>query len=191
MAFLNRPVARTIYFLLAVVIVLPLAGYTEDLSAPTVTLSLVAQPPTAGEAFPVSARVTDDQKVSRVLLHYRQTGKDTGFNTLPMQAQGRGDLFKAVIPASAVVPPGVDYFVEAMDAEGNVSQEPFPTHPRVLALSGGRPVESKSGTKWLWVIAGVLAVGAIAASGGSSGGGGSGDRESETGPTLTVTGPVP
>lgn len=170
-------------------VIVSAALHAADFAAPVVRLSLDRSGVEQGQALAVSATVTDNQQVSRVVLRYRALGSSDPFLMIPMKQSAVSKLYVTSIPASDAVAPGVEYFVEATDGMGNVSQEPFPNHPRVVSIEGGSPIAS-SKINWLWVAAGAVAVGVLAGSvgGGSSSDGGVG---SSSGAMLTITAPTP
>ena len=93
-----------------------------DDDGPEIVLVAVASPVESGTPVPVGADVTDASEIESVALFYR--GDDEfDWHSVPMAAQG-GDRYAATVPGEAVLPPSVHYFVEAVDAEGNLSIAP-------------------------------------------------------------------
>ena len=167
--------------------------YALDVSAPVVRLSILSGSHEKGEPLSVSAKVTDDQSLGHVVLRYRQSGSTGNFASLSMKQDSETSVYSVSIPPADLSPPGVEYYVEAADTMGNVSQDPFPSHPRVVMINQkDQPVKpAKSGkAKWLWALAGAVAAGAAIASNSGGGGGGGGDGGKEPG-SLTVTASVP
>ncbi len=69
--------------------------------------------------LPVMAVVADDIGVQKVELHYRMAGPSP-FTMLPMEMSAR-DAYTTLIPASAVTPLGVEYFIVARDSKGTLT----------------------------------------------------------------------
>ena len=85
-------------------------------TAGTVRLGTVSQP--AGEPITIAADVFDYEPIASARLFYRVTGSGSAFQQVPMATAGTpGDptLYVATIPSTAVVPPGLDYFLTASD----------------------------------------------------------------------------
>jgi hypothetical protein len=165
----------------------PVALYAADLSAPVVRLSLDLDSYEEGMPISVSAVVTDNQRLKQVVLRFRLSGVSDEFLFIPMKKDEASRLYSASIPAAKVMAPGVEYFVEATDAEGNISQQPFPSHPHTVMIEGERSMTASRKINWWWVLAGVVAVGAVADGSGSSGGSENGEGSGG----LTVVAPTP
>ena len=103
----------------------------EDESGPQIDVVAVADGQPEGAEVVVEATAADASGVDAVSLHYRASG-GAAFKAEPMTALG-GGLYQAVIPAAAVVAPGLDYYVRAVDgsAAGNTAFWP--------ALAPGEP----------------------------------------------------
>ncbi len=165
----------------------PHAGLGMDLVAPVIhpTLEL---PPDENANHRVSARVTDDQEIASVRLKYRSLGSIAEHESVEMKRSGDTAVYEATIEASALVSPGIEYFFEAQDRAGNVSQFPFPNHPRTIAIDSTPATSVAEGKMgWVWAVVGALALGALAAGGGGSG---SGSSSSPTG-TLVISAELP
>jgi hypothetical protein len=91
-----------------------------DTTAPTVTHAPVTSR-AVNTAIPVSATITDNLAVQAATLFYRKTG-DASFQSVAMGHSG--DTYTATIPASAVTPVDVQYYLEARDAASNVRRSP-------------------------------------------------------------------
>ncbi|MCA9541012.1 MAG: hypothetical protein KC620_19060, partial [Myxococcales bacterium] len=86
-----------------------------------VHVPIAAEQP-AGAPVHVAATVTDaDSAVDRAVLYFRRAG-DPGWLTVAMAANG--DAYTADIPGFAVGAPGVQYYIEAVDASGNTAHSP-------------------------------------------------------------------
>ncbi|MCB9571131.1 MAG: hypothetical protein H6709_03480 [Kofleriaceae bacterium] len=80
---------------------------------------LAAAPATharADEPLALALLVIDPGRASRAWLYARSVGQD-GFRRLPLRGDGDGYL-RGEVPADLVVPPGVEWFVEASSADG-------------------------------------------------------------------------
>jgi len=72
---------------------------------------------TDAQNLPVMAVVTDDIRVQKVELFYRVQGS-ASFIRLPMEQTYR-NAYTAIIPAAAVTPMGVEYYLTARDSKDN------------------------------------------------------------------------
>ena len=90
-------------------------------AAPTVAHE-PAGDPTAGQAYSVTATLTDDGGIQSATLFYRQGGA-AGFSEVAMTADGDG-RYTAEVPAGDVTARGLAYFVQAEDAEGLTARTP-------------------------------------------------------------------
>lgn len=68
------------------------------------------------EKIKIQAEILDSKNVAYVAVKYRVVGQER-YDTLFMKKQ-RGDSFVTYIPATRVVPPGVEYYVFVMDVVG-------------------------------------------------------------------------
>jgi photosystem II stability/assembly factor-like uncharacterized protein len=96
-----------------------------DSSAPEIQHSPIATAQEAGLPVIINATVTDDVQVTDVSIHYRPAGQES-FKIAPMIETATKSLYTGTIPASQVIPTGVEYYIKAMDNSGNVT-----THPAV------------------------------------------------------------
>ena len=88
-----------------------------DRTPPFVAHDPVAAAQPAHLPVRVEARITDDVGVAGATLFFRPRGKPL-FDTAPMMPSG-ADSYIALIPASAVVSPAVEYYIDATDSAGN------------------------------------------------------------------------
>jgi len=150
----------------------------EDGMSPVIN-HLPVKSAAAGGSVEIRATITDNRRVTSTRLYYREKNQ-TEFMTATMSEIGEND-YSAKIPGKFVVPGGVEYFIEAVDASANrstkgtadtpfaISVEDEVAQPAVVATAAV-PLYKKW---WVWAIAGgTIGVVAIAA---SSGGGGGGD----------------
>lgn len=95
----------------------------NDQTAPAIVHTVVPADQQEGTAVTVNANVTDATGIDSVQLFYKRS-QDTLFTSVTMN--GSGGAFSAQIPAAAVLPPSVDYYIEATDTvvPANVGREP-------------------------------------------------------------------
>lgn len=101
----------------------------SDTTAPSITHTPVVGPKTAGADVTVTATVTDTSGSGSVTLRFRPQGTATW---LSVGMAGTGTSYSANIPALAVTAPGVDYYVEAVDASTNANKA---THPATAPVA--------------------------------------------------------
>ncbi len=106
---------------------------TPDRTPPTIRHQAVTNSP-EGTSFEVAATVSDaDSTVGAVALFYRRQG-ESAFQSVQMVAQ-RAEFYVANVPASAVLPPGVEYYVQAADTAGNTAVDPAGAPANLYAVS--------------------------------------------------------
>lgn len=105
-----------------------------DLLAPLIVHSLPAYTAAPGEPSEVSAVITDNIKVERAALHFRAQGERV-YDTAPM-SEGPDHVYSGRIPGSMIKSKStsMEYYIEAKDAEGNVSLQGQPIAPLVIAV---------------------------------------------------------
>jgi len=98
-----------------------------DVSGPVIEHSPVVGVQEAGRPVTITATVTDNVQVGDVSLHYRIAGQGA-FELVSMVETGEGEVrpYYGSIPESVVIPPGVEYYIKAIDNSSNVT-----THPAV------------------------------------------------------------
>ncbi|HEX8436173.1 TonB-dependent receptor plug domain-containing protein, partial [Archangium sp.] len=69
-----------------------------------------------GVALVVDGVLAGTQRILRVVIRYRGPGEP--YSEMPMELQ-YGDLYRGVIPAMNMVPPGVEYYVEGFTPSGD------------------------------------------------------------------------
>jgi hypothetical protein len=82
--------------------------------------------------LPVMAVVTDDIRVQQVQLYYRVAGT-SAYIFLPMGATAN-HAYAAIVPASAVTPLGVEYYIMARDSKGNLTSVGSATNPIFIVI---------------------------------------------------------
>ena len=116
---------RTVWAMAAV-----LAKVDKDLPA-TIHHDLISNA-TDAQDLPVLAVVTDDIRVQQVELFYRVAGSPA-YIRVPMKATFR-DAYEAIIPASAVTPMGVEYYLVARDSKGSLTYRGMPQEPQFVVV---------------------------------------------------------
>ena len=89
----------------------------KDTEKPVITHTPVTEA-RAGASVSVSANVTDNIAVGRVTLCYRTAGAQE-YSEVTMSYNSTTKKYTATIPAAAVTTAGVEYYIEAMDNNGN------------------------------------------------------------------------
>ncbi len=139
----------------------------------------------AGSSIEIRAAITDNRRVTSTKLYYRKKNQ-TEFMAVPMGEIGAND-YSAKIPGKFVVPGGVEYFIEAVDASANRSTKGTSDTPLAIRVEGGERQPAVAAAVplykkwWVWAIAGgTIGVVAIAVSSGGGGGGDGGGNGSIT-----------
>jgi hypothetical protein len=171
-----------------------------DLIAPEITQEKYIDKVKKGTDHPITVTVTDNVGVKLVTLYYKTIGTEV-YKSISMSKIANTDNYHATINADQIPPPGVEYYIQAMDSAGNSVLHGYSFSPLSVKITNGdaanvatadtmpiTPPEEKSSNTWLWVGLGVLAVGLAAAAGG---GGGGGDEPTATTGTVTITGSTP
>jgi len=147
---------------------LPSAAYA-DTTPPRIIHDIVTEQVVASKPYEISATVTDSDSVAEVVLFFKyRDGSE--FKSIPMTMESGDNLYKATLPASELVVPGIDYFISATDASGNQQFRGFDFDPLQLTVYASLPIPSEeepatnSGSnRTVWYIVGaVVAVGFVA-----------------------------
>jgi hypothetical protein len=167
-----------------------------DLVAPQIKQDKYIDTVEVGTDHPITVTVTDNVGVKLVTLYYRTIGTEE-YKRKTMERIPETDEFQTKISTDLISPPGVEYYIQAMDYAGNTVLYGYSFSPlSVKTVSGDTAVatssssadikpEESSSNKWLWIGLGAAAVVLIA-----GGGGGGGDSPPSTA-TLNVTAPEP
>ncbi len=174
-----------------------MAQQIEDSESPVIIHRQADSPGVAGELQTFLARVYDDVEVVDVTLHYRQSAS-ADFQSIPMRPllDSLGEYMIA-IETSVSEYPGLQYYIEAVDSAGKVTNRGFSYAPIVLPLqapeasavaSVAEPVLAEPGKSGFSSSTLLMGVGAILLLGALAGGGGGGsDSPPESGGvTLTI-----
>ncbi len=95
----------------------------EDTFAPSITHTEPSDDRPSGVPILIEALVTDESGVASATVNYRGLG-DTGAFTQAAMSKGADDAWSMVIGATAIVPRGVEYYIEAEDTVGNSGSSP-------------------------------------------------------------------
>ncbi len=82
--------------------------------------------------LPALAVVTDDIRVQKVDLYYRVAG--SGTYTLLSMVESTHGAYTAVIPALAVTPRGVEYYIVARDSKGTLTTVSSAARPNFVVV---------------------------------------------------------
>ncbi len=151
----------------------------------------------AGEPLQFAVSVSGAENLAALDLYYRRSG-EPAFSRLPMTTSD-GRLYTATVPGPAVTGVELEYYIEALDSDGNLTVrggKRFPLLVSVVAptrtagersstpdTSIPKPSQKSSNSNvWKWVL-GALAVGAVAA----LAGGGGDDSNDASAPPVTST----
>jgi len=158
----------------------------------------------AGELQTFLARVSDDFEVESVTLYYRQ-GDNGSFTQIPMRALFDSlDEYMIAVETVDSAYPGLQYYIEARDSSGNVTNRGFEYAPIVLPLepeaviADNRPVtepvatqpparQTEGGFDSKTVLLGLGALVLLGALAGAGGGGGGDSGPTTGGDPGTVT----
>jgi len=165
-----------------------------DLVAPKITQEKYIDTVQKNQNHKITVTVKDNVGVKQVIVFYRVIGTEV-YTSQTMQNIKGSDNYVATIKSTKIKPPGIEYYVQAMDHAGNTLLHGYSFSPlSVKTVAGGTTIVASSAkpvktddddegffsNKWVWIGLGVIVLGAAAAGGGSSGGGG-GE------PTATLT----
>lgn len=116
-----------------------------------------------GTAVPLEATVDDpDARVHSLVFAYHQGASETEEREvfLRIEAVRDGNTFRATLPAEAIAPPLVEYYLEALDANGlPVAGRGDVAAPLRIAVEA--PGRSIFASPWFWIITGALVAGAV------------------------------
>ena len=107
----------------------------SDFEPPVIDHTPPLQPANAGEPYAITVIVTDDSGVKEVNLHYK-VGAEQPYRVVAMQHRG-ADRYQAVLPATDVIAPQMEYYVQAVDEAGNAVFRGAQFSPLILLVSAG------------------------------------------------------
>lgn len=114
--------------------------YVEDTTPPTI----IHTPLTSaqeGQETTITAEITDNVAVEQAVLFYRKTGEIT-YNSVPMTISG--SVYTGTIPATAITPSGVEYYINATDGVNSA------THPTTDPLTSPHKVSVTQRVRIPW-----------------------------------------
>lgn len=112
-----------------------------DLDAPVIALKTPAPQYIPGQGYTVQAEVTDNQGISQVKLMVRHRGSAESHQTFVMQQSFGKNGYSAVLPEALAATSDLEYYIQAEDSSGNITQTPHPNQPQTLAKIKIQPVE--------------------------------------------------
>ncbi len=183
----------------------------QDTEDPVIIHRQADSPGVAGELQTFLARVYDDVEVVDVTLFYRQSAV-ANFQQIPMRPllDSLGEYMIAIETSESEYP-GLQYYIEAVDSSGNVTNRGFSYAPIVLPLETGvtppveqptapviaeSPQSTSGGSRGfannglLFGLGALVLLGALAAGGGGSDDGGGTNPNPNPNPTpgaVTLT----
>ncbi len=173
-----------------------LALPSSDMIAPTLIHDKFTGSMMGGQDYTFEATVTDNELVGSVSLFYREMNSAI-YKHIPMERLKGTYVYTLTLDKSQLVAPGIEYYIQAVDASGNRLTSGFASAPNIISITPQEidinetdklNLEASSSNKWLWIGLGVLAL-ALAAGGG--GGGGGGAAAAPTGTAVDVSTPLP
>jgi len=163
-----------------------------DVEAPTITQEKYTDTIDTNKSHTITVTVKDDTAVKQVIVFYRIIGTEK-YKSQTMQNIKGSDDYTATISPKQIKPPGIEYYVQALDNAGNSLLHGYSFSPlSVKTVAGSAAVVATTSTdkipepskeddegisKWVWIGLGAVVIGAAA-----SGGGGGG-----TTPTATLS----
>jgi parallel beta-helix repeat protein len=111
----------------------PACTTLDDTEGPSIIHSPVANGQPVGQDVNIQAAVTDPSGVDSVICHYRLQGTSS-WTDLALASVG-SDLYAAVIPGAVVALPGMEYYLEAVDASANQNSRTLPAQGASAPLS--------------------------------------------------------
>ncbi len=156
---------------------------TSDLVAPKITQEKYIDTVEKNKAHKITVTVKDNVGVKQVIVYYRVIGTEA-YKSQTMKNIAGSDDYLVVINSAEIRPPGIEYYIQAMDNAGNTLLHGYSFSPLSVktvsdssvvaanqsdAAKPAKDDDSIFNNKWLWIGLGVLAVGAAAGGGGGGG----------------------
>lgn len=175
---------------------LPASAEAADDAPPVIkhTPVLKAEP---GSAVDITAQITDPGGVALPRLYFRPAGR-AEYSSVSMVAGDKG-RYVGTLPAMVVTDTGVEYYLEAFDAQGNGPTHhgtPQAPHRITVVKRTAAPPPPKTTpwykTWWFWTAVGAVVVGGAVTGAvlGTRGDDGNGNGNGD-GHTLRVDAPAP
>lgn len=173
------------------------AASVRDITPPSIQHEPDSNKASANSPYLFTAKVEDDNGVSKVLVFYRTVGTSV-FSNAEMKEGKTANLYMVELPGKELRAPGIEYYIQAEDTAGNTLLRGFTFEPLVLTVENTGssipgnanaskekgPLTGLASNKMVWIGLGALVIGAVAM-GGSSGGDG------DDGNTVTIAAPLP
>lgn len=99
-------------------------------------------PPARGEALVIQTIVEDESDIAEVILRHRLSGKQV-YQKTPM-TRTSGNTYEGRIEVSKEDPPGIEYYIEAVDRSGRRGKDGSETKPYFVAVLEARPIPALS-----------------------------------------------
>jgi hypothetical protein len=192
---------------------------TGDLEAPEISHEVIPETLEAGSSVQLKATVYDNVGVKSVTMFYRTKGENE-YKRVRMNQISDTHVYAITLGKNALVSPGVEYYIQAVDLAGNSLLHGYSFSPlnltvvaaavpateatdSVAEVSAGESIpkdpkrepDAKKTKTWIWIALGALAAGAVAAlasqSGGSDDQSGTASAPNEKTSTVTVGAPLP
>ncbi|MEC4677878.1 MAG: hypothetical protein VST69_03890 [Nitrospirota bacterium] len=141
MPVISRKTSTSFLFLLSfyAFILLPLTplwaqpfelSENTDIFAPLIRHQPIEEALQSGGTYKIEARVSDNIGVTEVILYYRTQGQEI-YSSINMETIWRGE-YTTHIPKEDIEVPGIEYYIQASDQAGNISQRAFPFSPLTI-----------------------------------------------------------
>jgi len=174
---------------------------TSDIIAPTLIHDVFIGNIVSGQDYTFEATATDNEYIESVSLYYRPL-HSSAYKRVSMKRIKDTYFYTYTLDKSELKPPGIEYYIEAVDTSKNSLTAGFAFSPLIVNVSKSieqivatseqpelAPIEESTTNKWLWIGLGVLVLAAAAGGGGGGGGGAAGSTASSS--TVVVTTPLP
>jgi len=110
-----------------------LALATEDLDSPEVFHDPFTETLPPGDVKAIIATATDSAGVKSLVLFYRQLGEKV-YQQAVMQRIDASDKFSITLDSQYYQPPGIEYYIQATDSNGNGSLYGHAYTPMILVI---------------------------------------------------------
>ena len=129
------------YAFITILLLVNTLAVAADFSAPLVDLPKAK---VTKDSVTIKAIVDDDVGVASVFLFYRVLKTSGGYTKVILKPkQRRSKIYTYVLPQNITKKFGIEYYVEARDVVGNVTQEPFPNAPKIVTFRKPRVLQKR------------------------------------------------